>query len=95
MEFRTDGTTYSTAIGTSMQWAITGVREITLTDGCWSKYYLYFNAQVTGFYCSQAGQRAYREGAGYASPDKASAPTRWTCRDGPDKIKGDDCCVIS
>eukprot|EP00929_Paragymnodinium_shiwhaense_P017512 TRINITY_DN12688_c0_g1_i1.p1 TRINITY_DN12688_c0_g1~~TRINITY_DN12688_c0_g1_i1.p1 ORF type:complete len:423 (-),score=79.11 TRINITY_DN12688_c0_g1_i1:68-1300(-) len=60
---------------TLTNWKVTGEHEVTLLNAKGGNgHRLFFNAERTGFFCSQAGQRGYLQGRGYYSPDAAGAP---------------------
>ena len=54
-----------------------GPLEVTVQDvGGGGEHKLFFNEQLTGWFCDRDGQRGYREGAGFGSPDDADAPAQ-------------------
>ena len=77
----TNGTLDLEANGTSRcwgnsTWEATNDREVTIQNvGGAGRHVLFFNEQLTGWFCSHSGQRGFREGAGFTSPDHATAPT--------------------
>ena len=72
LELRADGTSHCFGQST---WHVSGPREVTVRQvGGAGAHKLYFNDELSGWFCSHSGQRGYREGRGLTSPDHAGAP---------------------
>lgn len=85
--FKNDGVLDATLAGLELRrYRCNAANEVTLDDGSGGNVHrLCFNEDLTGFFCSQNGQRGFLHGS-FESPDEAGAPTSWVAKL-PDSVK--------